>query len=129
MSLRTIVALIAASGLIIACAQIPAAESSMPVSNPTPISIWAENHEEAKERVLREGGYDGLNGNSGQPCRRICVVEPNAVSCRQALEDEDCTARAEAARKKMGLPAREHLPLAMPLDNIGTAARVTDSPK
>lgn len=129
MSLKTVVALIAVSGLIIACAQLPTSASSKPAPNRDPSSLWLETHEQAKERVLREGDYDGITGNSGEPCRRICVVEPNAISCRQALEDEDCTARAEAARKKMGLPAREHLPLPMPMGDIDTAARNSDSPK
>lgn len=123
MSLKTLVALIAASGLIIACAQLPTETAARANTSSPNETIWGESHEEAKERVLREGGYDGIKGNSGESCRRICVVEPNAVSCRQALEDEDCTARAEAARKRMGLPAREHLPLPMPMGDVETASR------
>jgi hypothetical protein len=129
MSLKTIVALIAASGLIIACAQLPNPASSMPAPPKAQSSVWSETHEEAKERILREGGYEGITGNSGDSCRRICVIEPNAISCRQALEDEDCTARAEAARKKMGLPAREHLPLPMPMGDIETASKPSETPK
>lgn len=129
MSLKTLVALIAASGLIIACAQLPTETAARANTSSPNETIWGESHEEAKERVLREGGYDGIKGNSGESCRRICVVEPNAVSCRQALEDEDCTARAEAARKRMGLPAREHLPLPMPMGNVETASRTADTGK
>lgn len=124
MNLKTIFALTTASGLIIACAQIQPSPPATP-SGDKSINTRSESHDEAKERILREGGYEGIKGNSGESCRRICVVEPNAVSCRQALENEDCTLRAEDARRKLGLPEREHHPLPMPTGDIETATRTS----
>ncbi len=123
MNIKTILALVATSGLIIACAQIPPAQASLPTSGKLLSEVSVFGHEEAKEKVLSEGGYEGLKGDSGETCRRICVVEPNAVSCRQSLEEEGCTARAEEARKKLGLPQREHNPLPMPMGDIKSADR------
>jgi hypothetical protein len=125
MKINTILALVATSGLIIACAQIPTAQASLSSGDKLLLASSNESHEDAKEKILREGGYDDIKGNSGESCRRICVVEPNAISCLQALEDEDCTKRAEDARKKLGLPQREHNPLPMPMGDIQTASRTS----
>ena len=59
------------------------------------------SQEDAKRNILRDGRYDLIKGASGRSCAQTCAAEPNAISCRQALEDDDCVVRAEQAKLQL----------------------------